>query len=39
MVIRIYDELQDLGFHVIYRDENRTIEQIVSLAEKAFGLT
>ena len=34
-----YDELQNSGFHVIYRDENRTIEQTVSLAEKAFGLT
>ena len=34
-----YDALQHSGFHVIYRDENRTIEQTVSLAEKAFGLT
>jgi len=33
-----YDELRDSGFHVIYRDENRTIEQTVFLAEKAFGL-
>jgi len=33
-----YDELQNSGFHVIYRDENRTIGQTVSLAEKAFGL-
>ena len=33
-----YDELQDSGFNVIYRDEDRTIEQTVSLAEKAFGL-
>jgi hypothetical protein len=33
-----YDELQNAGFHVLYRDENRTIEQTVSLAEKAFGL-
>ena len=33
-----YEELQNAGFHVLYRDENRTIEQTVSLAEKAFGL-
>ena len=33
-----YDELENSGFHVIYRDENRSIEQTVSLAEKAFGL-
>ena len=33
-----YDALQNSGFNVIYRDENRTIEQTVSLAEKAFGL-
>ncbi len=33
-----YNELQNSGFHVICRDENRTIEQTLSLAEKAFGL-
>lgn len=33
-----YDELLNSGFHVIHRDENRTIEQTVSLAEEAFGL-
>lgn len=33
-----YDEMENSGFNVIYRDENRTIEQTVSLAEKAFGL-
>ena len=33
-----YDELRNSGFNVIYRDEDRTIEQTVSLAEKAFGL-
>lgn len=33
-----YDELEKSGFQVIYRDENRTIEQTVALAEKAFGL-
>ena len=33
-----YDALQYSGFNGIYRDENRTIEQTVSLAEKAFGL-
>ena len=33
-----YDELKNAGFHVLYRDENRTIEQTVSLAEQAFGL-
>ena len=33
-----YDELQNSGFHVIYRDEDRTIEQTVTLAEEAFGL-
>ena len=33
-----YDELERSGFQVIYRDENRTIEQTLVLAEKAFGL-
>ena len=33
-----YDELKNSGFNVIYRDENRSIEETVSLAEKAFGL-
>ena len=33
-----YDEFEKSGFHVIYRDERRTIEQTVALAEKAFGL-
>ena len=33
-----YYELRNSGFNVIYRDEDRTIEQTVSLAEKAFGL-
>ena len=33
-----YDELRDSGFKVIYRDENRTIEETMALAEKAFGL-
>ncbi|SDB22362.1 AAA domain-containing protein [Pseudobutyrivibrio sp. YE44] len=33
-----YDEFEQSGFNVIYRDEDRTIEQTVTLAEKAFGL-
>ena len=33
-----YDYLQNSGFTVIYRDENRTIEQTLELVEKAFGL-
>ena len=33
-----YDEFEKSGFNVIYRDESRTIEQTVALAEKAFGL-
>lgn len=33
-----YDEFERSGFHVIYRDESRTIEQTVALVEKAFGL-
>ena len=27
------------GFHVILRDENRTIEQTLELVERAFGLS
>ena len=33
-----YDELENAGFSVIYRDENRTVEQTVQLSEKALGL-
>ncbi|MCR5095029.1 MAG: AAA family ATPase [Lachnospiraceae bacterium] len=33
-----YDELLHSGFSVIHRDENRTIEETLALAEKAFGL-
>ena len=33
-----YDTFEKSGFHVIYRDESRTIEQTVALAEEAFGL-
>ena len=33
-----YDELLNSGFHVIHRDEKRSIEQTVSLAEKKLGL-
>ena len=33
-----YDEFEKSGFNIIYRDENRTIEQTVALAEKAFGI-
>ena len=33
-----YDELERSGFHVIYRDEERTIEQTLAMVEKAFGL-
>jgi hypothetical protein len=33
-----YDELENSGYAVIYRDENRTVEQTVELAEKALGL-
>lgn len=33
-----YDEFLHSGFHVILRDENRTIDQTVALAEKAFGI-
>ena len=33
-----YDELENSGFNVIYRDDTRTVEQTVLLAEKALGL-
>ena len=33
-----YDELYNSGFNRILRDENRTIEETVDLAAKAFGL-
>ncbi len=33
-----YDELLNSGFNVIFRDESRTIEQTVALAEEALGL-
>ena len=33
-----YDAFEKSGFHVIYRDESRTIEQTVALAGDAFGL-
>ena len=33
-----YDELENSGFSVIYRDENRTQEETVVLAEKIFGI-
>ena len=32
-----YDTLLNSGFSVILRDESRTIEQNIALAEKAFG--
>ena len=34
-----YDELENAGFSVIYRDENRTIEQTLAIAEKAFRIS
>ena len=34
-----YDRYLNSGFNVIKRDDNRTVEQTVGLAEKAFGLT
>ena len=34
-----YDKFLNAGFNVIKRDENRTAEQTLELAEKAFGLT
>ena len=33
-----YDELLHSGFHIIFRDENRSVEETMALAEKAFGL-
>ena len=33
-----YDELLHSGFQVIFRDENRSIEQTLALVEKAMGL-
>ena len=33
-----YDRLLNSGFQVILRDENRSIEETLSLVEKAFGL-
>ena len=33
-----YDELLNAGFPVIWRDENRTFEQTMDLADRAFGL-
>ena len=33
-----YVKFETSGFQVLYRDENRTVEQTVALAEKAFGL-
>lgn len=33
-----YDTLLNSGFHVILRDEGRTIEQTLALAEEAFGI-
>ena len=34
-----YDKYLHSGFRVIFRDENRTIEQTLEMAEKAFGLS
>ena len=33
-----YDKFYNSGFNVIVRDENRTVEETLSLARKAFGL-
>lgn len=33
-----YDRFLHSGFHVILREENRSVEQTLALAEKAFGL-
>ena len=33
-----YDELLNAGFPIIYRDENRTQEETVRLAEEIFGI-
>ena len=33
-----YDHYLHAGFHVIFRDENRSVEQTMKMAEEAFGL-
>ena len=33
-----YDELLNSGFNVMFRDENRSIEQTLALVEEALGL-
>ena len=33
-----YDELENSGFVVIWRDENRSVEQTMDLADRVFGL-
>lgn len=33
-----YDHMRDSGFNVIYRDENRSIEDTMKLVEKNLGL-
>ncbi|MBR3279130.1 MAG: hypothetical protein IKG01_09590 [Lachnospiraceae bacterium] len=33
-----YDRMLNSGFHVILRDEDRSVEQTLELAEKAFGI-
>lgn len=33
-----YDELKNSGYQIIFRDENRTQEETVELAEKIFGI-
>jgi hypothetical protein len=33
-----YDRYLHSGFHVIIRNENRSIEQTLEMVEKAFGL-
>ncbi|MBP5492954.1 MAG: hypothetical protein J6Y08_08925 [Clostridiales bacterium] len=35
---KCYDELENAGFPVIYRDENRSQEETVEMAEKIFGI-
>ena len=35
----VYDELENSGFHKIYRDENRSQEETVKLAEQLLELT
>ena len=34
-----YDELENSGFSVLWRDENRTFDQTMDLADEVFGLT